>query len=96
VSYVFQNIDLTFPSPPGKCVLPRYKGGGYSLAGRRGRWGVNIWPLRGIISLRDWLISKLAHFRGFNYYLVPDFYSNIKFIPFCTIFKKSKNFRGLN
>jgi hypothetical protein len=69
---------------------PRYKGGGYSLAGRRGGWGFNIWPLTVIISLRDWLISKLAHFMGFNYYFVPDFFLNIKFIPFCTIFKKVK------
>jgi hypothetical protein len=87
VSCVFQNIDLTFPSPLGKRVLPRYK---YSLAGRRGGWGVNIWPLTVIISLRDWLISKLAHFRGFNYYLVPDFFSNIKFFHAARFSKKVK------
>jgi hypothetical protein len=29
------------PSPPSECVLPRTKGGGYTLAGVRG-WGVHI------------------------------------------------------
>jgi hypothetical protein len=43
MSLVFQNIDPPPPSPPGECVLPPTKaGGGYTLAGRRGGWGVNI------------------------------------------------------
>jgi hypothetical protein len=42
MSLVFQNIDPPSPSPPGECVLPLNKGGGYTLAGRRGGWGVNI------------------------------------------------------
>jgi hypothetical protein len=42
MSLVFQNIDPPSPSPPGECVLSPNKGGGYTLAGRRGGWGVNI------------------------------------------------------
>jgi hypothetical protein len=45
MSLVFQYIDLPPPSPPGECVLPPpppNKGGGYTLAGRKGGWGVNI------------------------------------------------------
>jgi hypothetical protein len=57
VSGVFQNIDPLPHSPPSECVLPPQQrgggGGGYTLAGRRGSWGVNIlekrltqdWPL---------------------------------------------------
>ncbi len=30
MSLVFQNIDLPSPSPPGECVLPPNKGGGYT------------------------------------------------------------------
>jgi hypothetical protein len=43
-SYVSRlpNIDPPPPSPPGECVLPSNKGGGYTLAGQRGGWGVNI------------------------------------------------------
>jgi hypothetical protein len=44
-SCVFQNIDPSHPplqSPPGECVLPATKAGGYTLARRRGWWGVNI------------------------------------------------------
>jgi hypothetical protein len=42
MSLVFQNIDPPSPSPPGECVLPPTKAGGYTLAGRRRGWGVNI------------------------------------------------------
>jgi hypothetical protein len=42
MSLVFQNIDPPPPSPPGACVLPPDKGGGYTLARGRGGWGVNI------------------------------------------------------
>jgi hypothetical protein len=47
MSLVFQNIDPPSPPPslPSECVLPSpppNKGGGYTLAGRRGGWGVNI------------------------------------------------------
>jgi hypothetical protein len=45
MSLVFENIDPPPPSPPGECVLPPpppTKGGVFTLAGRRGRWGVNI------------------------------------------------------
>jgi hypothetical protein len=42
MSLVFQNIDPPSPSPPGEWVLPPNKGGGYTLARRRGGWGVNI------------------------------------------------------
>ncbi len=36
---VFQNIDPPPPSPPCECVLPRTKGGGYTLAGLWGNGG---------------------------------------------------------
>jgi hypothetical protein len=42
VSAVFQNIDPPPPSPPSACVLPPHQRRGYTLAGRRGGWGVNI------------------------------------------------------
>jgi hypothetical protein len=43
MSLVFQNIDPPSPYPPGKCAPPpKKKGGRYTLAGRRGGWGVNI------------------------------------------------------
>jgi hypothetical protein len=42
MSLVFQNIDPQPPSPPGECVLPPNKGGGYTHAGQRGGWWVNI------------------------------------------------------
>ena len=42
VSCVFQNIDPPPPSPPGECFLPAQQRRGYTLAGRRGGWGVNI------------------------------------------------------
>jgi hypothetical protein len=40
MSLVFQNIGPPPPSPPGECVLPLQQR--YTLAGRRGGWGVNI------------------------------------------------------
>jgi hypothetical protein len=50
MSLVFQNIDPLPPSPPGECVLPPNKGGGYILAGRRGGWGRGsiFWKTRDI------------------------------------------------
>jgi hypothetical protein len=47
ISLVFQNIDPPPPSHPplrpASLSSPSNKGGGgYTLAGRRGRWGVNI------------------------------------------------------
>ncbi len=42
MSLVFQNIDPPSSSPPGECVLPPNKGGGYATRrAERGR-GVNI------------------------------------------------------
>ncbi len=41
VSCVFQNIDPP-PLHPASVSSPRTKGGGYTLAGRRRGWGVNI------------------------------------------------------
>jgi hypothetical protein len=42
ISLVFQNIEPPSPSLPGKCVLPPQQRRGYTLARRRGGWGVNI------------------------------------------------------
>jgi hypothetical protein len=45
MSLVIQNIDPPPRSPPGECVLPHNKGGGgggYTLAGRKEGWEVNI------------------------------------------------------
>jgi hypothetical protein len=42
VSGVFQNIDPPPSSPPSECVHPPHQRRGYTLAGRRGGWGVNI------------------------------------------------------
>jgi hypothetical protein len=52
MSLVFQNIDPPPLSLPGKCVpLPMLGGGGgYTLAGRRGGWGVNI-----LVDDRHWI-----------------------------------------
>jgi hypothetical protein len=62
MSFVFQNIDPPPPSPPGECVLPPNKGGGYTLQTRRaergmggqyfGRRETKDCPLTVIISLR--------------------------------------------
>jgi hypothetical protein len=48
MSLVFQNIDPPPRSPPGECVLPPNKGGGYTLAGRKGRRGSIFWKTREI------------------------------------------------
>jgi hypothetical protein len=48
MSLVFQNIDPPTPSPPCEFVLPPNKGGGYTLAGRRGGWGSIFWKTRDI------------------------------------------------
>jgi hypothetical protein len=43
MSLVFQNIDPPPPSPPGESPRLCWRGGGGdTLAGRRGGWGVNI------------------------------------------------------
>jgi hypothetical protein len=41
ISLVFQNFDPHPPLRPASLSSPR-KGGGYTLTGRRGGWGVNI------------------------------------------------------